>query len=172
MSRSSGKSCRRSSHSYGGENRSRTSLSSADSRSYRNFNDSSNNGADNWKGCSSSHRIARANRNCHRRKGPRPGESGCQFTVLQPQRGSVRGRPPPSRPSSGEKTVWWRLLVPCALLRPPSQRSRARFMVSRESLPGSFETDGHGWISAPLGRMKLGHRAEMIPARPGPNGGR
>ena len=47
---------------------------SADSRSCRNFSDSSNSRADRWWSCSNSHRTARASRNRHRREDPRPGK--------------------------------------------------------------------------------------------------
>ena len=146
------------------------SWSSVVSRSCWNTNDSSSSGANSWKSSSNRHRTARASRNHHRRKGPRPGRRSCQFMVLQPLRGSIRGCLLPSRPSQGEQTVWWRLPVPCAPLQTPRQRSWARFIVSRESLSDSFEIGDRGRISAPLARMKPERRVEVIPVRPGPGG--
>ena len=90
--------------------------------------------------------------------------------VRRPLRGSVRERLRLSRLSLGEQTEWWRLPAPCAPLRTLSQRSRARSTASRGSLVDSFEIDVRGKIPMPLGRMKPGRRAGVIPARPGPGG--
>ena len=124
-SRSSSCCYRRSRHSYRGENSSRSSWSSAGSKTCRSFNDSSSSGVNSWKSCSNSHREARAIQNRCRRKGPRPGKRDYRSMVLQPPRGSVQEGLPPSQPSLGGKMVWWRSLVPCAHQQIPSLRSRA-----------------------------------------------
>ena len=74
----------------------------------------------------------------------------------------------PAEPGRADGVV----ALACAMRTPADPQSEIKGTIYgiEGSLPGSFETGDHGWISALLGRMKPEPRAEVTPARWGPGG--